>query len=225
MTAAFAITQSAVAGHTATIVRFAYADRLNAALAQAILEREPDILATAAPQAVAGLDDGLTTRWQHFNVLTWPEPACSTLREGVLAGCAAWLAAHTEDDKDNALIALSCWANALRGDERLAAHNHAPAMLLGNYLVDAGGGSGGGTVYFGADGHTETLAPEPGRLVICAGGVRHAVERHYGPRPRLSVAFDAFVRRQNPLLSLGLPDAMAQFRGPRWLTFEEEATA
>ena len=124
-----------------------------------------------------------------------------------------------------AVDAFTTCSASLRGSERLTAHNHAPAMLLGNYLVDSGGGSGGATVYFGDDDRHETLAPEPGRLVICAGGVRHAVERHDGPRPRLSVAFDAFVRRQNPLLSLGLPDAMAQFRGPRWLTFEEEATA
>ena len=91
-------------------------------------------------------------------------------------------------------------------------------MLLGNYVVDNGGGDGGSTLYFVGEGRGyERLAPEPGRLVICAGAVRHAVERRRGPRPRISIAFDAFVRRQNPLLSLGTSDAMAGFTGPRWL--------
>jgi hypothetical protein len=221
MSAAWQIEHAAVAGHPAVLLRFARPETLHAALRDAILDREPAIVANTPSTQVASLPDGLTTHWQHFNVLTWPDPACETLREAVLSGCRAWLDVHGDGSHDDALIAISCWANALRGDERLGPHHHAPAMLLGNYLVDDGGGSGGGTLYFANDGAHERLQPEPGRLVICPGHVRHAVERHTGHRPRLSIAFDAFVRRQNPLLYLGAPDAMAPFTGPRWLTLHD----
>ncbi len=48
-------------------------------------------------------------------------------------------------------------------------------------------------------------------------------EVYEGPRPRLPIAFDAFLRRQNPLLYLGFPDAMARLTGPRWVTLNVSA--
>lgn len=218
MSADWNLDHTCVAGHPAVVLRFTRPGPLNAALARAILTREPEILARTPSASVAGLATGLTTHWRHFNVLNWPEAACQTLRAAILAASQAWLAAQDKNDRDHALIAISCWANALRGAERLSTHNHAPAMLLGNYLVDDGGGAGGGTLYFSNDGGHERLPPEAGRLVVCSGEVRHAVERHDGPRPRLSIAFDAFVRRQNPLLYLDQSDPMAPFKGPRWLS-------
>jgi hypothetical protein len=218
VTIAWRIDHGPVAGQPAVQLRLTEPAQFNSALAAAVLAREADILAATPPTPVAGLADGLTTHWQEYNLLTWPDRACAVLRDAVLAGCAAWMERNAAVTGDHELIAISCWANALRGDERLTAHSHAPAFLLGNYLIDNGGGDGGATLYFDEAGGHERLAPEAGRLVICPGAVRHAVERHEGPRPRLSAAFDAFVRRQNPLLYLDVPDAMAPFTGPRWFT-------
>lgn len=213
------------------------AEELNRSLARVILEKEREMKSKKSTP-VAGLSEGLTTRWLEYNVLKWSHPAIDQFREVVLSGLRDYLAMLGDpDDPGLQVSGISCWANVLRQGESLAVHHHDPAFVSAHYQVQSeysvggaappGAGEAGNTVYFRpgfldrshggkAAGPTSpwdedwriSVPPLSGKLFFFPSYVRHEVRPNMGAVERISIAMDVFVKRQE------LP---IYFGGPRWL--------
>ncbi|MFN2588101.1 MAG: putative 2OG-Fe(II) oxygenase [Actinomycetota bacterium] len=209
----------------AVVLRVATPPGFNDRLAAIVLAREREVLDASVPTPIAGLQEGMTTHWQSYNVLNWPEPEPLALRGVILRGISEFVTRHCPDDDDgHQIVGISCWANVLRSGEGLSEHTHAPSYLLGNYLVRAPAGdpakdAGGATRYRSPDpglAAEVVVAPREGQLIVCRGDVPHEVVPHTTAGERISIAFDCIVKKQNALLYLGDPRALEPYRGPRW---------
>lgn len=211
------------------------ARELNAGLARIILEQERRIVATGKPTKVAGLDDGLTTRWLEYNVLNWDYPECRTLRSLVLEGFGEFARLlGRQGDPGLKISGISCWANILRPGQALTLHHHDPAFASAHYTVATGSEEGvlvdsadaGHTVYYrpgfadrshggqanGAaspwdDDWRISRPPKPGNMIFFPSYLRHEVRPNFGSGERISIAMDIFVKQQE------LP---MYFGGVRW---------
>lgn len=226
------------AGHlwpTPTLtMRLGDSEAFNGRLAEIVLAEEKKTLASAKPTPVAGIAEGLTAHWLHFNVLNWDYPEIRELRGIVLTGFRQWAALLPPAYAGDLEIAgISCWANVLRYGERLTIHHHDPAFVSAHYTVQSGLGDrpatsvdSGHTVYFRpgfaerSHGGDSSMAaspwdddwrieapPVPGKLMFFPSFVRHEVRPNLGPAERISIAMDIFLTRQR------LP---IYFGGARW---------
>ena len=209
--------------------------RINAALAQIILEEERKVLRNSKSVPVAGIADGLTAHWLSYNVLNWQYPEIAEFRKLVLDGVAEWIRLIGDpQDPGLKIKGISCWANVLRHGERLAIHHHDPALVSGHYTVQDGNDASvpervldsGSTVYFRPgfmdrshggdaamaaspwDANWQIVSPPiPGRFFLFPSFVRHEVRPYLGSTERISIALDVFVAKQQLLIHFG---------GPRW---------
>jgi hypothetical protein len=206
----------------------------NAALARIVFEQEQLIVKQGQPSRVAGLDQGLTTHWQEYNVLNWDYPECRKLRQLVLDGYQSFIEfIGRKGDPGLEITGISCWANVLRAGQALQVHHHDPAFASAHYTVhpghtedDIAQGEAGNTVYFRpgfmdrSHGGKQNGAvspwdadwrisrpPRAGSLVFFPSYVRHEVLPHHAKAPRISIALDIFVKEQELLMYFG---------GARW---------
>jgi hypothetical protein len=216
--------------------QIAGAPELNKRLADAIISREIAIRAGNATP-VAGLTEGITTHWMEYNVLTWEETACAEFRSIVLKELRRYMATLGDpEDPSLAIAGIACWANILRFGEGLTVHHHDPGFVSAHYLVQCGapaddsgeGGVSGYTTYF-RPGYSERMTgieesapkspwegewsfsdpPQEGRLFFFPSYVHHAVQPNLSRTPRISIALDVYLRRQETRRGF-------QFSPPRW---------
>lgn len=204
----------------------------NERLRAIILREEQELTARGGePQPVAGVERGLTAHWHEYNVLNWPYPECRELRRLVLEGARRYLAMVGDpDDPRLAILGIASWANVLRHGESMHIHHHEQAFMNAHYIVCAGddvaAGGDGATIYyrpgFMERSHGERrgpvlnpwdadwlvrLPPQAGRFMFFPGFVRHEVRPYLGRSERISLAFDFYLRGQEPLIHFG---------GERW---------
>lgn len=217
------------------LVEHSGAADFNANLARIILEQEARLRDEAGAAPVAGVERGLTTLWRKYNVLNWPHPECARLAELVLRAARVYFSQFADpDDPDDAIVGIASWANVLRHGESMHVHHHDQAFANAHYFVQTGHDPGvptgirdsGHTVYyrpgFFERSHGErqgevlhpwdadwriSVPPKEGALLFFPGYVRHEVRPHLGPRERISIAFDFYIRRQQPFIYFG---------GPQW---------
>lgn len=208
------------------VVRFKADAAMNRRLAEIVLQREEDIR-SGTPTDVAGLSEGVTTHWQEYNVLNWPDQACREFREFLVGELQDFLSGLSAERGTPLTIAgIACWANILRPGQSLHIHHHDPAFLLGNYCIQTGYDDdtepqheAGYTIYY-RPGFIErsqeglwdsqwrhAIRPVEGQLVICPGFIRHEVRPFLGITERISLGIDCYLEEQNALIYFG---------GERW---------
>jgi hypothetical protein len=203
----------------------------NERLAATIKRKERDIKAKERPQAIAGVQDGLTAFWTRYNVLNWDEPECAELAAMVLKGVNAFIGKVADPgDLDYEISGISCWANVLRPGEGLDIHHHDPGFLSAHYIVQSGdagtpanASESGHTVYyrpgFVERSHGDVMGSPwdadwrisvpavPGTLTIFPSYVRHEVKTYMGSSERITVALDVYIKKQS---------VPFHFAPPRW---------
>lgn len=206
---------------------------LTSRLAEIILKEEA-ALTSRKSVPVAGLQSGLTTQWQEYNVFNWQYAEVAELRGYVLRGFREFIKLTADpDDPRYSIAGLSCWANVLRPGQSLHVHHHDPAFCSAHFTVRSGDDAPGNTV--NDAGHTiyyrpgfmdrshggmAAIAPSPwdddwqlsarpvdGKLFFFPGYVRHEVRPYAGSTHRISIAMDIFIKMQK------LP---IYFGGERW---------
>lgn len=215
------------------------APALNLRLAEAILEKEREILAQQTPTRVAGVEAGLTAYWLTYNVLHWDRSEIRLLAEMVMSGYDEYRRAlGYADDAGYDVLGISCWANVLRHGESLAIHHHDPGFVSAHYTVASGySGSGpkpnegGHTIYyrpgFVERSHGDTsfgslwdddwrisVPATAGRMTFFPSYVRHEVKTHLGDSHRISIALDIYVKKQRQM--------PFYFGKPRWFVPEKD---
>jgi hypothetical protein len=210
-------------------------DHFNRALAAIILDAERRFAAESRPTPVAGLDRGLTIHWKQYNVLKWPHTECERLKTIFLAAVRTYFSQFCDpDDPAYKILGIACWANVLRHGDGMHVHHHDQAFVNAHYFVQAGDVTAspahpdsGHTVYyrpgFFERSHGERLGgvinpwdegwrlsvpPQQGHFMFFPGYVRHEVRPYLGEGERVSIAFDVYVAKQEPLIYFG---------GPEWL--------
>jgi hypothetical protein len=210
-------------------------DAFNRSLADIIRQAERRFATEARPAPVAGLDDGLTIHWKDYNVLKLPHPECEQLKGMFLDALRAYFKQFCDPDHpDYKILGIASWANVLRHGDGMHIHHHDQAFVNAHYYVQAGDipspsphAEHGHTVYyrpgFFERSHGErlggvmnpwdvdwrvSLAPRVGHFMFFPGYVRHEVRPYLGNGERISVAFDVYVAKQEPL---------SYFGGPEWL--------
>ena len=90
-------------------------------LSQFILSQEQNILSSYEPVSVGGMQDGLSTRWTSYNLLTFEHEALAPLKEVIKE---AYLAYTTHNNIPRFKNVIQCWANVLRSGDKLQPHEH-----------------------------------------------------------------------------------------------------
>lgn len=216
------------------LIQHKHSKELNAGLARIILEKERELVAKGMPMPIAGLEEGLTTHWQEFNVLNWENPECKELRKLVLNGVREyfkWIG-ENPDSPELKIAGISCWANVLRTGESLDIHHHDPGFASAHYTVQTGREEGadpvtrdsGFTSYYRpgflerSQGVGQAISPwdhdwrvsnppTGGNMIFFPSYVRHEVRPNLEKRERISIAMDIYVKKQKALIHFG---------GPRW---------
>jgi len=188
--------------------RIPEADPVNAELKRLILEREAAD-PTAAQKSNAG---GWHSR---TDLLTWPHPAISTLRDWFLEATRAMIDASMELTRAAGLnrpfkgsLQMAAWANVSRRGNYNRIHNHPGSAWSGVYYVDAGQEVPAQPL----SGVLELLDPRPftemvptpgepfgqkavvrpraGAMVVFPGWMYHFVNPYQGDGERISIAFN-----------------------------------
>jgi uncharacterized protein (TIGR02466 family) len=184
------------------------ADPVNAELKRLILEREAADPAAAQKSNAGG--------WHsRSDLLTWPHPAISTLRDWFLEATRAMIDASMELTRAAGLnrpfkgsLQMAAWANVSRRGNYNRIHNHPGSAWSGVYYVDAGQEVPGQPL----SGVLELLDPRPftemvptpgepfgqkavvrprsGAMVIFPGWMYHFVNPYQGEGERISIAFN-----------------------------------
>jgi hypothetical protein len=211
-------------------------DAFNRRLAEIILQKEREILASERPTTVAGVTEGLTAYWLRYNVLNWDYPECRTLRGLAVAGAREFIRLNGDPaDPEYQITGISCWANVLRLGQSLDIHHHDPGYLSAHYTVQTGhdekdppANDSGHTVYyrpgfidrsqgdrtFGSLWDADwriSVRPTVGNMTFFPSYVRHEVRSQLGRGERISIAMDIYIKKQ---------DVPFYFAPPRWFVPE-----
>lgn len=144
---------------------------------------------------VAGLTDGLTTRWLGYNVLLWDLPEIRNLRRKIER---IYLSYLKKSDLDRFPNEIQCWGNILRQGESLKPHCHnyleRPALSMTLALTTAATH----TVYQfpfplrDRKNLVDQLAVKTvaGTLILVPGWVNHFTTPHSGKSKRVTLGID-----------------------------------
>ena len=182
------------------------AERVNAALADAILRRRVEHPSVQASNAGGWHSDR--------DILAWGGPASTEVID-YAKGMAAQLTADRSGAPVRPAWKVAAWANVNETGHANVAHYHAGAFWSGTYYVDDGGcaadpslggefemldprGPGPGMyapqLKFTGDGASvgaaETIRPKPGLLILFPSWLLHQVRPYRGTGTRISVAFN-----------------------------------
>lgn len=182
------------------------AERINAALGEAILRRRAEAPSVQASNAGGWHSDR--------DILAWGGPAAAEVIE-LAKGMAAQLTADRSGAPVRPAWRVSAWANVNATGHANVAHYHGGAFWSGTYYVDDGGcaadpslggefemldprGPGPGMyapqLKFTGDGASvgaaETIRPKPGLLILFPSWLLHQVRPYRGTGTRISVAFN-----------------------------------
>jgi len=173
-----------------------------AAIRDLVLSREQEVKSGIAPHPIAGISDGMTNRWQGFNIFGWPEPEVRALHDFVHASYLEYLEILGLQRRR---CYIQGWANVVRQGEKFAPHTHdqSPyAYISGNFTVACEGTE---TIYHppylyqGSPNKRASMAieNEPGMLTLFPSTLYHETSAHPGESERVSLAFDIFLQDQD----------------------------
>ena len=180
--------------------RWPDADRLNAALREAILRAERERPGMAQRSNMGGWHSGL-------DFLDWPDPPVRELRRRVERMAQALLQGSAPDPAAR-IFRLDAWANVLRQGDYHGPHNHSNAVWSGVYYVASGAPAadrpGAGELElldprtginmapFAGEAFDRRvrITPAAGLMVCFPAWLRHMTHPHAGPGERISVAFN-----------------------------------
>ncbi|MCL5777149.1 2OG-Fe(II) oxygenase family protein [Limibaculum sp. FT325] len=172
---------------------------LLAEIRSTVLAREGELKQKIPAKPIAGIDDGLTSRWHGFNIFTWPEPAMRAFHGFIRRSYRAYLAAM---GVPRARCYVQGWANVVRGGEKFAPHCHdqSPyAYLSGNFTVACTDTS---TIYYppflyqGAprEDRSIPIRNERGLLTLFPSTILHETSLYTDGSERITLAFDIFLQ-------------------------------
>ena len=170
-----------------------------AGIRKIVLEREPELKQEIKAKPIAGIDDGLTSRWHSFNTFTWNEPPMRQFQEFVKKSYLAYLSALNITRRK---CYVQGWANVVRSGGKFAPHCHdqSPyAFVSGNLTVACEDTQ---TIYYPPYLYRGAPSPkmkvpiqnEPGLLTLFPSAVMHETSPHSGDSERITLAFDIFLQ-------------------------------
>lgn len=172
-----------------------------------ILEKEDEITSKHTPTPIAGQTSGLTTLWNHYNVLTWSAAEHVDLKQRIFETYREYLQLSEVTPFKNQ---IQCWANALRQGAGLERHLHSnrPITALSGHL--ALNTTSAATLYHFpfimkcSQTQTETyclkLESEAGWVTLFPSWVQHSTMPYQDNGIRVTMAFDILAE-----ISKGLP--------------------
>ncbi len=169
------------------------------AIREIVLAREAQLKQKIPAKPVAGIEDGLTSRWRGFNIFSWDEPPMRAFCEFVRQSYRAYLAALGLQRRR---CFVQGWANVVRDGEKFAPHCHdqSPyAYVSGNFTVACADTQ---TIYYPPYLYQDAPSPdmqaaisnEPGMLTLFPSAVLHGTSPHAGSSERITLAFDIFLQ-------------------------------
>ena len=170
-----------------------------AAIREIVLAREVQLMQKIPAKPIAGIADGLTSRWHGFNIFSWDEPPMCAFRGFVRRSYLSYLAALGLQRRR---CFFQGWANVVRDGEKFAAHCHdqSPhAYLSGNFTVACADTQ---TIYYPPYLYQGAPSPkmwmpiqnEPGLLTLFPSAILHETSPHGGDSERITLAFDVFLQ-------------------------------
>jgi hypothetical protein len=196
--------------------------RVMAEIRSVVLDMEKLLKRDIDPHPVAGINDGLTNRWQGFNIFAWPEPAMRAFQDFVRTAYLNYLQTLGIERRR---CYVQGWANVVRSGEKFAPHTHdqSPfAYLSGNFTVACEATS---TIYYppyfyqGSPNPKASLpiTNEPGLLTLFPSALLHETSMHNADSERITLAFDIFLQDYD----------LGGQRGPgaKHLVFDDPATS
>jgi hypothetical protein len=137
-------------------------------------------------------DESLTSRYKHFNVLTWGFPVTDQLHKEIKTFHKQYYKSLFGVMEKIPKVSIRCWANVLRKGEQIQKHLHAthPYTYLGGHFTVSSGKTC--TVYGNPyDEHQEYHAENvPGKLTLFPNYLPHYTYVHQEDYPRITIAFD-----------------------------------
>jgi len=125
---------------------------------------------------------GLTGQHMVYNWLSHPTVECLNIPQRLF---------ELPDFADTTRIAIQCWMNILRQEERLASHRHGEPEDSPSYAINIflSGNTTTGTRYE----DTGYIHNEIGEIHICSNLMEHSVPSQLFPEPRISMAMDVWI--------------------------------
>jgi hypothetical protein len=174
-------------------------DKALANIRTAVLAREQQLIGQLPGKPIAGIEDGLTSRWQSFNIFSWDEPPMRLFHEFVSTSYQSYLDAL---DLPRRKCFVQGWANVVRTGQKFSAHCHdqSPhAYISGNFTVAC---TDTQTIYYPPYLYQGAPSPkmraplqnEPGMLTLFPSTILHETSHHTGGSERITLAFDIFLQ-------------------------------
>lgn len=150
-------------------------------LSATVLVEEPRVMAIDNPYAPpCSPYKGLTGQHTVYNWLSHPTLQVLTIPQRLF---------NLPDFKDTTHIAIQCWMNVLRQEEKIPTHSHGeeqtPFYAINIFLS---GNPTTGTRYEGV--HTINTQ---GEIHICSNNIEHSVPSQLFREPRISMAMDVWI--------------------------------
>lgn len=165
-------------------------------LTELILSKEEDIKKTfpASSDGNTGLGpESLTSRFRHFNVLTWGHPVTDQLHKEIKKFHSQYHRSLFGTFSSIPKLNIRCWANVLRKGERIKKHWHSihPHTYIGGHLTVAAVDTK--TIYvhpYDDLGNNHEAENVPGKLTLFPNYLPHYTTVNQYDTPRITVAFD-----------------------------------
>lgn len=164
-------------------------------LARELCRSEERLLKEHKRIPIAGLSDGLTTRWLGYNVLSWDLPEIQTLRKQMKILYLSYLKKANIRRWPNE---IQCWGNILRDGDSFKPHLHnflprpvltaalsltvAPTQTIYTFPFPLSDGKN-----YVSQFHVET---KPGTIAFVPGWVSHFTTPHQGRQKRVTLGID-----------------------------------
>lgn len=168
-------------------------------IADYILVKEKEIVAEFPFEGIKSIDaytglgpDSLTSRWRHFNVLSWDHPEIQKMKEGIHKTYLEFLASFNAPRPN---VWVQCWANVLRSGQEIGAHCHAdgPWSYLGGHISVQCKGTQ--TCYMTTLDQINNPKiyrsdNEVGKITLFQQCIPHFTTPHHDEHERITIAFD-----------------------------------
>ena len=175
-------------------------------IAEIILRKEKHILKKFPPSTKSSVDgytglgkNSLTSRYEHFNIFSWPESEIKKLKPIILDFHSRFLDKIKIKGLSN--FDLKGWANVMRKGERIKAHLHSiepTSYLSGHICVQC---EKTATYYINPinqlnEPYAKKIPNEVGQIILFPSCVPHYTDTHLGNKERITIAFDFSIQSQ-----------------------------
>ena len=164
-----------------------------------VLAREAQLKRQIPARPIAGIEDGLTSRWHSFNIFAWNEPSMRLFHDFVGKSYRSYIGALGIERKK---CFVQGWANVVRTGEKFSPHCHDQlphAYVSGNFTIAC---TETQTIYYPPYLYQDAPSPrmqvpiqnQPGMLTLFPSAVLHETSPHNGDSERITLAFDIFLQ-------------------------------